>query len=157
MHSFLHFVKIPDLWAKSRQFCAKQCCHLSKMTNIDQNRTKNGPLLNAKSDLFQFQIRTNTIKSVFYQLFKEDFWLFEPCISSKAELNACLKRPIFSMLSSIFSQIRTFWCKSGPFPDQLLQKSPDQDQSQENTDQMGALQVQIWTKKGAHSSILSFT
>ena len=65
--------------------------------------------------------------------------LFGPYITSEASLNACSKRPIFILLSSIFSQIQTFWCKSGPFPDQFLQKSTDPNQSPENTDQMGAL------------------
>ena len=56
-------------------------------------------------------------------------WLFEPYITSKSLLNACSQRPVFMVLSSIFSQIRTYWCKSGPFPDQFHQKSPDPDQS----------------------------
>ena len=49
------------------------------------------------------------------------------CYLSKALLNACLNRPIFRIVNFIFSQIRTFRCKSSPFPDQFLQKCPDPD------------------------------
>ena len=50
----------------SRNFIAsKQCCHLSNRTKIDQNRTKNRPLLKTgpNPDINVLQIRTNTIDS----------------------------------------------------------------------------------------------
>ena len=59
----------------------------------------------------------------------ENSRLLKPYKKSPVSLNACSKRPIFNVLSSILSQIRTFECKSEPFPDQFLEKSPDPDQS----------------------------
>ena len=52
-----------------------------------------------------------------------------------------VKGPIFSVLSSIFGQIGTFWCKSRPFPDQFLQKRVDADKNSKKT--LNQIEAQI--------------
>ena len=111
----------------------KSAYHLSNRTKNDQNGTKSGPLFRANPDIHVPWIRTNTIKSDFYRTSLKILELFH---FAKHLLYRWIheeKKSIFSVNSSIFHQIRTILCKSGPFPDQFPEKSP------EKTDQMGAL------------------
>ena len=96
-----------------------------------QIRTKSGPKYALNPDQYR--------KIRLLPVFSENSRHFQLCNTSTSSLNSWLKRPFSALILPFFGQIRTFLCKSGPFPDQFLEKSPDPDQSPEKTDQMGAL------------------